>query len=663
VSQRITHQGCQVTTWRWEIIDGSRSASTGSVGDVFGNESRPPPGYLAANPPSPDATLFAREVIQNSWDAAIELQDTIGRRAPKFHIDFEFRTVNGPARAALIEHLDLRGLRARADEVGRTELHLSGTDCLDRLDEDAPMRVLIVTEHATTGMYGPFDKGPKSKMFLAMLTSGFTPKAEGAGGSYGYGKAGLVLGSEIRSVIAYTRFEERDDDPGVTRRLLGVTYWAPHEIDDQSHTGFARLGAADGDPLENNDADAFAEHLGLTPRLSDEVYEVGTTFLLVDPTIEPYDLCKAIERSWWPAIVDELFTVAITDDSGDTLVPQPRQNPDLSAFISASDFLGTTTTTDGADGSLRLKRFAFNVLNIEDASYVLGDLVLVADPASWTFPAGDGASEREAESEEVDGQDESRPEVAHKSLVALIRGPRMVVEYSDRGQTPPFIRGVFLASHEVDDFLRQTEPKGHDRWQTEASHARASHPHATRIARSLHQRIDRMVRDYRRAIAPPPVEPEGARLDVFDILMSRLLRGRSKTRPPIRPKRPISISFPYEHVVPGADGLCRLKAAIRLALSEHSEDDSAPAAIHLDYAFVSDAPRTKDDRPGLDLELPQGMTAERRDDGVYVVSGSLERTPVTLSVESEPYPADWTGELKVTADLLTRPTDEEPDGD
>src|SRR5215217_4547480 len=122
-----------MSNWYWEIIDGSRSASTGSVGDVFGNESRPPPGFLATNAPIPDATLFAREVIQNSWDAAIELQETIGRRAPKFHIDFAFRMLEGVERASLIETLGLRDLKERADAVGRSELHLLSTDCLDGL--------------------------------------------------------------------------------------------------------------------------------------------------------------------------------------------------------------------------------------------------------------------------------------------------------------------------------------------------------------------------------------------------------------------------------------------------------------------------------------------------------------------------------------------------
>jgi hypothetical protein len=372
-------------------------------------------------------------------------------------------------------------------------------------------------------------------------------------------------------------------------------------------------------------------------------------------------LCTAIERNWWPAIVEELLTVAITDADGVQLIPRPRQSPDLGAFIAANDFLATSNM-EGTEGSLRFKRFAFQAMTIDDSSYSLGDLALVADPDSWTFLRNERVGDEDG-ADDGEGDNGSAGQVSQRSLVALVRGPRMVVEYSDRGQTPPFVRGVFVASADIDDLLRQTEPKGHDRWQTEASSARASHPHATRIAKSLDQRINRMVRDFRKMIDPPPVKPEGARLDVFDRLMARLLRGRSKTPPPPRPKRPISISFPYERVVPAADGLCKLKASIRLALSENAERDSAQVEIQVDYAFLSDAPRSKEDRPELELALPPGLTATRAEDGVYVVSGQLDRAPVTVAVESEPYPSDWTGELRVAAELARQPSEEVSVGD
>lgn len=89
-------------------------------------------------------------------------------------------------------------------------------------------------------MYGPFIQARSTKLFLALISVGYTVKAVGSGGSYGYGKAGLITASATRTVLAYTCFREQADDPGVTRRLLGMTYWGQHEVVN-SFTGFARL--------------------------------------------------------------------------------------------------------------------------------------------------------------------------------------------------------------------------------------------------------------------------------------------------------------------------------------------------------------------------------------------------------------------------------------
>ena len=85
--------------------------------------------------------------------------------------------------------------------------------------------------------------------YLALVSLGYTVKAPGAGGSYGYGKAGLIGASSTRTVIAYTCFKEREDDLGVTRRLLGMTYWGQHDVGGRSFTGFARLGREDDDAV------------------------------------------------------------------------------------------------------------------------------------------------------------------------------------------------------------------------------------------------------------------------------------------------------------------------------------------------------------------------------------------------------------------------------
>src|SRR5262249_50894021 len=155
---------------------------------------------------------------------------------------------------------------------------------------------------------------------LAMASIGYTEKPDGSGGTFGYGKAGLIRATRTRVVFAYTCFRERPDDPGATRRLLGMTYWGRHKRGGDTFTGFARFGRPQEDgsiaPFENEDADRVADSLGIDLRSAPDPTQLGTTFLIIDPLVEPDDLRVAIERNWWPAIIDERFTPLIHDYDG-----------------------------------------------------------------------------------------------------------------------------------------------------------------------------------------------------------------------------------------------------------------------------------------------------------------------------------------------------------
>ena len=88
--------------WTWEETTPWKSGSSGDLSKLFKNEPVKNPGVLAVNAPSDRATLLAREVIQNSWDAAIELQRT-DDNAPQFEIEFEYRDLRQVAQAPAID--------------------------------------------------------------------------------------------------------------------------------------------------------------------------------------------------------------------------------------------------------------------------------------------------------------------------------------------------------------------------------------------------------------------------------------------------------------------------------------------------------------------------------------------------------------------------------
>jgi hypothetical protein len=613
--------------WKWEETDPDRSGSSGDLAKLFKNESVKNPGIFASTAPSEHASLMAREVIQNSSDAASELSDELGDQAPEFEIAFEFESLKDGAKDSFVAALDLSSIAARgtnaADPSWRSRLGLDNDDVLDHLHDSSPLRLLKVVESGTTGMYGPFN-GAKSKMYLALISLGYTAKADGAGGSYGYGKAGLIRGSAIRTVVAYTAFRERPDDPGVTRRLLGMTYWGQHDLDDLSYTGFARFGAEQDNgairPFENDAADAMAERLGIDLRSTDALEDLGTTFLLIEPTVRPDDLSTAIARNWWPALEDGRMTVTVSAD-GRTSVPRPMKDPILRTFVDAYHL----ASTDQDNAKPNQYRQSFRRASFGDRTLKLGGLGLVAEPGGWSYENG------------VDEPDE----VQHRSLVALVRGPRMVVEYLDVGQARPFVRGAFVADDEVDELLRQTEPKAHDSWQTRIEEA-GSDPDAPQVAEAVTRRVREHVRKFRDQLRPASRPAEDVRLPELERLFGRIFSSSStNSAGPPPSERPFSIIV-EERLEHAGDGLIRLKGRVRYALAAHHTDPDAVVDVVVSYRFVEEGGNGEE--AVLDVAAAPGFEAVS--EKPYLYRGTLTHDRVTFEFESESYPADWTGRLK-----------------
>lgn len=617
-----------MTTWNWEVTDPDRSSSSGDLAKLFKNESVKHPGVLSVGAPSEHATLMAREVIQNSSDAAAELAGELGEVAPEFAMDFEFESLTGDRKDALVRALDLEAIAARgtnpSDPAWRARLGLDHDDALDHLHDASTLRTLKIVEWGTAGMYGPFE-GASSKMYLALISLGYTAKGQGSGGSYGYGKAGLIRGSAIRTVVAYSAFRERDDDPGVTRRLLGVTYWGQHQIDGVSYTGFARFGAAHGRvavrPFENEAADAMAERLGMDRRSADDPAEQGTTFLLIEPTVCADDLNEAVARNWWPALEDGRMTVTVSD-GGTRRVPRPMKDPLLRTFVDAYHL----ATTDQDNAKPYQTRQTFRRTTVGGRQLKLGGLGLIAEPGGWSY--------------EPDPEDGSG-DTAQRSLVALVRGPRMVVEYFDAGRSRPFVRGVFVADDEVDELLRQTEPKAHDSWQTRMDEA-GSDPVAPAVADAVLRRIREHVRKFREQLKPAPRPAEDVRLPELERLFGRVFSGGgSGSTGPEPSDRPFNITVD-QRVEPAGNGSIRIRGTVAFALADHHEAEQADVALLVSYRFVEEGGNGEEAQ--LTIDVPEGF--ELVDERPYRYSGRLARKKVAFRFESVPYPPDWTGRLK-----------------
>ena len=511
------------------------------------------------------------------------------------------------------------------------QLGLKSPNCLERLSADDELPYLLIEETGTTGMYGPWS-GDRSKMYLALNTVSFHLKRAGTGGSFGYGKSGLIRGSAVRTVVAYTCFREREDDPGVTRRLLGMVYWGQHHCGGRSYRGFARLGQAKRPdtpdtivPFENEKADQIADGLGMPVRNPDSPGQFGTTFLLIDPTVRAPDLVKAIERSWWPALESGADFHAVVTAEGRELCPRPRKDDVLATFL---DGYGVATSPSDNPRSDR-KKVVLKSIGSFPSPGVLG---LVADPAGWSYP-----EQTESSSNQL---------IEHRSLVALVRKPRMVVEYLETGRTAPYVRGVFVADDSVDEALLATEPKGHDAWQTTAAESDDIPPFATQCAKQIVERIKNLVRVFHQQLKPDKHRHDDYVLPAFDRAMRKLLAGTAGLGPVPEP-RPVAIHPDWRLTPVAADSL-KVEGSVAFSLTDHVPDDEAEIAVSLRYVFV------EDDRAGDEVEIkvdpPAGF---KPTDGSKEFIGRVARgAEVRFGFETEPYRNDWTGELRASAELV-----------
>ena len=626
--------------WIWDRLIPRTPAAAGNFSKQFKNLQLKAPGIMALDEPSPDAVLLAREVIQNSWDSAAELRDNendAGREAPDFEIEFVFKTLTGADADHLANAVGLHEHQARVEQVGdgsggklvgRNDLGLGMSDCLDDATE---IKTLTIVERGTAGMHGSWDDCT-SKMFLALMSVGITQKHAGAGGSFGFGKAGLIRGSRIRTVLAYSCFRERATDPGVTRRLLGATYWGPHEIGSVKFTGFGLFGNPidfSAEPFENEEADRIAGELGLDLRDPGNVDELGTTFLLIDSDLDPLELCSAIERSWWPALEDDSFEATVIDPTGERLHPRPKSRPDLLPFVRAHE-LATTRLDSKTDHEF--KRKFQRLTDSEGNDHDLGTVGIVADTEDWSYPGGDHLT------------------LEHRSLIALVRGPKMVVEYLECGGNVPFVRGTFVADDSIDELLRQTEPPLHDAWDDHDSPDVGDVP--TEIARAVKKRIKTAVIDFRNQIRPPVPDKRDLQLDLLEELMGQLFdgKGNKAAAPPRSEPRDVSIHFASLNLVPSDTDPTKVRytGKASVALTEHVDEAEAPVAVVIRYKFVEDG--AAGEPCFVDISPTPSFKADADVDGRFI--GLLTHDPVSFEFQTTDYDSDWSGKLSVDAGLV-----------
>jgi hypothetical protein len=575
----------------------------GATGNAFANT-------LQAGGMAPESEL-AREVIQNSCDAAEE-----GER--RVRVVFRVVTLDGDRKSRFVDDLSLpRGIGKRSASIA-----LAPDNCLSNTSQ--PLQLVFVEDYRTVGLHG--DPHHRQSHFHRLLLSvGDATKAlsgVSSGGSYGYGKSALSMNSRLRTIVAYSAFKR--DCTGASARLMACAYLDAHEFQGKQWTGRAWFGLPRPgnelvvDPLSDEAAHALAERLGFRTRRNGER---GTSILVVDSHAKDHkSLLQGIEEWWWPRLVDEELDVVVEAD-GCEHFPQPRRRDYLLPFIECYWLAEGRAEPTGP----HQRRDRLNRLH----GYVLGSygLQLLTSDRAEKFP------------EEKIG------------CVAMIRSPKMVVEYAPLGrQTPPAV-GAFLADADIDNILKLSEPPNHDRWDHESRRLEIARPDEN-TARQIVLQVRRRLKDQMRrfqAQASPPRPREDRRLRFLERELGALFRPSSRDGDGQQGDTgPVEIHFREGPAARPRDGhRIETVAKVVLRLRPEADDDRMDAIVRVRVPLLEDDQGREGDLLPVKVESDDAEppAAAGTEPELAVVLSKNEW--VTISVRSEAYDPAWSAKVNV----------------
>lgn len=482
----------------------------------------------------PPTDVFVREVLQNSVDAGTDIEPV--------RVIFRESRIEGDYLARFRETLDL----GTASPLANREGLLSGLSA-DALFTD-PLSVLYVEDFETVGLGGTdgtMAQSNEDNYRRLCLELGVTGEGDVRGGTFGYGKAAYWAVSELWTVVFYSRFEPSARTRNASSRLVAISWFNEHayrpegEPDELRFTGrcwFGRVSDREDYclPFVDDEADALAKSLGFSPR---QEGDHGTSAMILGHMTESEKIAEAVERNWWPRILEGRLDVMLPDGTA----PSPRANPELRPFIRCWDLI--TGGVEEEENDL--------VTDLTYRSHPLGKVALTA----------------------VD----EGPEEGRYSRIALVRGPGMVVtEYKGPSSaiSQPYTVGVFRADPGMEAALAASEPPAHDRWDFGTTRADRDLTEADRRRiRSTLQKIRGAVNDFLRVHQEEPPEAPPRCRELEKVLGEFFATQDAGPRPPPPPGADIfSVQFtePLNREVDEARGEVRLSATLSIRATDEA---------------------------------------------------------------------------------------------
>ncbi|MDB3981797.1 hypothetical protein N9410_00890 [Methylophilaceae bacterium] len=419
--------------------------------------------------------LLAREALQNSCDAQ-------NNKNKKISIKIRKVKLTGTYKAKFIDDLQLNEIGKRKEAVAALT---SGTIFDLNSDEEGELNLIFIEDFNTHGLYGSMDGDDfmKSCLFKLLIQQNDPDKNEndeGSGGSYGVGKAALSINSNIRTIAVYSNFNDkyiaehhknktsyvRKD--GVTKVFMASTYLTKHDIENNHYTGmghFHQKSEKDSEeinPFYNEMASDFAKKLFFSPRSEEDI---GTSVMLIDSNINIDKCRKAIEDYWWPKLIDNELEIELSEGENEYISrvdpPRPKIRASLKPFITAYE---KTQGIQNAEADV-IDQAKFEKDNISINKPGKTAVVAISPEDSISFFEDESSLEDEDEDE-----DYSNKESTKINKIALIRKPKMVIDYLTATSTnfgEIYAIGVYKSNEKekwADTFLKYSENQAHEKW-------------------------------------------------------------------------------------------------------------------------------------------------------------------------------------------------------
>ncbi len=388
--------------WVFERVDPNTSGASGKIIDLFRNEGTPERGFLQSHAPGSRRDADGARGDPELVGRGRRTPQGTARGAAAFAIDFDFEDRAGERRDRLVDSLGLRELAdtcecasLRRDEERETRLGIGTGDCLRDLDD---------------GRAAAHLQDRRTRRFGHVRTLGGRRIADVSRDAVDR------LQREGRRIRRDVRIRKGGTDPGEPSadrsRLHVLPCRAPTSqtsrggysesptgdgtrYEGESLNGFARFGQPiEGDrvvPFENDAADAVAASLGLDVRDPEVLEQLGTTFLVVDPSVDRTRTPGRGRAELVAGTAREPFQRADHRRRSDrTTLPAKEEPSAARRSCEAFDHhVAGSTPTIGTSCFVRAATRPQGGETLE-----LGTLVLVADPEGWSFP-----------DESVDGSD------------------------------------------------------------------------------------------------------------------------------------------------------------------------------------------------------------------------------------------------------------------